>query len=265
MDDEESQLCRNCGANIFSEQVCPSCGNIIATNENIRDKKIQEYEKQLLEDPKNIEILVKKANLHARKEDEIEEIKCFIKVLEINPKHIEATLRIGIAFAYLAHYSETLKEGVREDLKTAGIPFTDPQLYEDAASYYDKVLEIEPNQFDALYHKGRLYAMMDEDEDALVFFDKALQIDSQNASLLFDIAHLHYLTPDYGESIKWLEKVLEIKPEEKQALDLIIYSLYFKQRFGDVVHYCDKLLKIDPDDITAKDHKKHALEAMSNK
>jgi len=264
LDEDETPYCLNCGAVIFSERVCPSCGTDIATNENIRDKKIQEYEEQLLKDPNNTEILLKKANLLARKGDVISEIKCFKKILEIEPNNVDAWLRTGIAFAYLANTSETYKPQVLEDLKNAGISIFHPQLFEDAAMYFDKVFDFEPDNFDALYHKGRLHSRLDQNKYALVLFERAFEIDPQHVRLLFDIAHLHYRTKNYEKTIEWLEKVLEINPIHKQALDIIILSLYFKQRYTDVIHYCDKLLEFDPDDHSAKEHKKHALEALSS-
>jgi len=74
-----------------------------------------------------------------------------------------------------------------ELLLNAGDKFSKLQRFEEAISYYDKVLEIEPNHVDALYKKGSVLYDQDNYYDAMSYFDKVLQIDPYHGPALIKI------------------------------------------------------------------------------
>ena len=52
--------------------------------------------------------------------------------------------------------------------------------YDKAISYYDQILEVEPNHIPTLNNKGTALAQLDKLEEALLYFDKVLEIDPNN-------------------------------------------------------------------------------------
>ena len=53
--------------------------------------------------------------------------------------------------------------------------------YEEAIVYFDKALEIDPNDTMALYNKGTALLALGRSEEAIVCFDKAIQINPLDA------------------------------------------------------------------------------------
>jgi tetratricopeptide (TPR) repeat protein len=52
--------------------------------------------------------------------------------------------------------------------------------YQQAITYFDKALEINPNYAYALAHKGDALSNLDQYQQAITYFDKALTIDPNN-------------------------------------------------------------------------------------
>ncbi|WKT58567.1 tetratricopeptide repeat protein [Candidatus Nitrosotenuis chungbukensis] len=56
--------------------------------------------------------------------------------------------------------------------------------HNDALTYFDKALTINPNNVEALHQKGLLYASFNSHNDALTYFDKALSINQNHFDTL---------------------------------------------------------------------------------
>jgi len=80
--------------------------------------------------------------------------------------------------------------------------------YEEAISYFDQVLEIEPNNLDALYNKGNNLSQLEKFEEAIPYYVKVLNLDpkKQIAKLKLEHALMEITSYRYG----FLDGVLEI-------------------------------------------------------
>jgi len=56
--------------------------------------------------------------------------------------------------------------------------------YEEAITYYDKVLEIDPKDIDALNNKGDALYDLDRYNEAIQYYDKVLEIDPKDIDAL---------------------------------------------------------------------------------
>ena len=88
-----------------------------------------------------------------------------------------------------------------------GITLVSEERYEEAIKYYDKILEINPNNVKALANKGITFAYLQEYEDALIMIDKALLLDPDNEFVKGEKAHFLSGTP----TISAHDSVYEIK------------------------------------------------------
>ena len=90
-----------------------------------------------------------------------EDLKCYDKALELDPKNFHTWHNKGIALDELCRHEEALK-------------------------CWDKILELEPKNTEALYCKGTTFGKLKKYEEAIKYYDKALEIDPKDADALFN-------------------------------------------------------------------------------
>jgi tetratricopeptide (TPR) repeat protein len=90
--------------------------------------------------------------------------------------------------------------------------------YEQAITYYDKALGLDPNNVHAL--SGRAYALseLNRYEEAISAYDKALTIDPTNVTLLHSKAYLLSYLGEYNEALEVYDRILAIEPDNVDAL-----------------------------------------------
>ena len=52
-------------------------------------------------------------------------------------------------------------------------------------AYYDKAIEINPQNADAHYNKAQALSTLQRYEEALPYYDKAIELDSENVDALY--------------------------------------------------------------------------------
>jgi len=82
---------------------------------------------------------------------------------------------------------------------------------------YQKVLDLEPGNADALRSKGFLYRCIGRFDEAMQLTKKSLTLDPIKPSTYFNLGQLLYHTNHFGEAIVNYKKVLELNPEFPRA------------------------------------------------
>jgi tetratricopeptide (TPR) repeat protein len=140
-------------------------------------------------------------------------------------------------------------ENSKELWNEEGRVFFEQENYEEAIRCYDKVLEIDPEDMEALYNKA--YALDRSDIflgslEAIFWFDKALALDpeykkkkyNQNASTSNKLGN-------YLEAITWSEEALKIDPECTEALNNKAVALSNLGCYSEAMLWFDKALEVD--------------------
>ena len=76
--------------------------------------------------------------------------------------------------------------GVSNNFHEKGNALLDAGKYENAISYYDKILTLNSSDLSALNNKGTALNYMGKNQDALTQYDKALAIDPNNIDALYN-------------------------------------------------------------------------------
>jgi len=71
---------------------------------------------------------------------------------------------------------------------------------------------------DFMVYKGGQYLKMFNYEEAITFFDKALELEPNNVEALYQKANAFSALEKYNEAIEYYEKVLNIEPENQNAI-----------------------------------------------
>jgi len=111
----------------------------------------------------------------------------------------------------------------------------------EAISYFDQILEIDPNNIDAMNNKGGILLEQDKIKEAVLYFDKILEIDPNNPTALTNkglaFARLHRVE----EAISYFYKALEFDPNRdftKYNLDEVIDSWYVRaDGYAEIIVY----------------------------
>ena len=274
------------------------------------NKAIKYFDKVLAVEPNNTRALANKAigllNLGEREEA----ISVVNSILEIDPQHVDALvikgdelLRNGQLEEGYSVYETVLE--IKENNSKAHSAFGDKLSalgkFDEALMHYkialenfpegldfegksfaEKVLEMEPDNIDALNSKGKSLVHLgrseegftviveDELDSAILLFDKVLEKDPENSEALFNkgrtIVQKSYLVKDnleketmFEEGLDQVRKVLEMDPNHVGSLNYLGDRLVGLNKTQEGMQYLDKALQIDPDDIHTQFAKASAL------
>jgi tetratricopeptide (TPR) repeat protein len=90
-----------------------------------------------------------------------------------------------------------------------------------------------------------------EYKESLVYFNKALELRPENAANWFERGSAYYEMGDFTAAIRDYDRVLEIDPGNPNALCNIGLSLYYLDRYNDSLHYFEEAISINPVHVTA--------------
>jgi tetratricopeptide (TPR) repeat protein len=91
--------------------------------------------------------------------------------------------------------SEAGNQSIVETLNDKGDSLNDLGRYEEAITYYDKALSIEPNDILALSNKGIALDDLGNYTEAIEYYDRSLEIDPS----LSEVTHLSLPGKEAGE------------------------------------------------------------------
>lgn len=91
--------------------------------------------------------------------------------------------------------------------------------YTEAIPYFDRALEIDPNNKFAFDGKGNALYGLGNDTQAIQYFDKALAVDPNFKQALYDKGFTLYGLDNYTQAIKYYNKALSIDPNYIDALN----------------------------------------------
>jgi len=81
--------------------------------------------------------------------------------------------------------------------------------YQEAAVAYQKILEQEPNNVEALNQVGIAYQQLHQDDLARRFYKRALKVDGKSLPALNNLGSLEHGAGRYGKAIKYYKKAIK--------------------------------------------------------
>jgi len=109
-----------------------------------------------------------------------------------------------------------------------GIKSLQAGILTEAISYFDKVLEIDPNHIGSLSNKGATLAQLGYADEAISYFDKVLEIDPNHLPALYTKGNILFKLDQLNASLIYFDKVLEIDPNHPDAIQKR-YEIFQKQ------------------------------------
>jgi tetratricopeptide (TPR) repeat protein len=137
------------------------------------------------------------------------------------------------------------------ELFNKGMEMEHANDFPKALSYFDKILETDPNNVKTLIEKSNTLYSLGKNKEALDVLNKTLEIEPNNVSALVNKGIILTIAGKYDEASKYINKTLEIEPNNVRALtdQGIIFSI--KHKYRDAIVVLNKALSIDPTNLDA--------------
>ena len=123
--------------------------------------------------------------------------------------------------------------------------------YNESFSYFEKILEIEPNHLDALNNIGGLHSTLGKHDEAITYFDRVLEIEPNSVGTLVNKGSSLGSLGEYDDAIFYLDKALEIEPNNTNALINKATVLVDQGNLDDAIFFLDIVLENEPKNIDA--------------
>jgi len=162
----------------------------------------------------------------------------------------ESVTQYDLAMSYFDRVLEIEPDNLKA-LNAKGVISAKIEKYDDALSYFDKILEIEPDNVDVLNNKIALFLELGKQENAMQHIDRVLEVEPDNVQALYTKAEIHIEKKDYGQALSYLDRVLQIEPDNLQALNAKGSLFQVQGEYEKALTFFDRILEIDPDYVAA--------------
>jgi tetratricopeptide (TPR) repeat protein len=118
--------------------------------------------------------------------------------------------------------------------------------HSEAIKYFQKALEINPDDTQALNNLGLTFTQLGKLDEAMSYFNDSLKKNPNNLSALSNIATSYIALGKIKEGINYYDKILSIYPNDVFSLHGKASALYRLGKHDESLEPCNKALKLNP-------------------
>jgi tetratricopeptide (TPR) repeat protein len=116
-------------------------------------------------------------------------------------------------------------------------------LYSDAASVFERIIDISGPEHDALINLALAYKYTDRQDDAIRCNKHALEIQPDSLHALTNLGHLYFETDDVDNAILVYQRALDLEPDALDVSLRLATSYLYQGKANECVALCDLLLE----------------------
>ena len=124
-------------------------------------------------------------------------------------------------------------------------------LSNKAIEIYQKVVELNPSDYDAYRNMGNSYSLKDEDDKAIEYYQKAIEINPKNDKAYNGMGNSYSFKDEDDKAIGYYQKAIELNPKNDNAYNGMGNSYNDKGEYDKAIEYYKKALEINPKNDTA--------------
>lgn len=115
--------------------------------------------------------------------------------------------------------------------------------YSDAASVFERIIDISGPDHDALINLSLAYKYTDRQDDAIRCNKHALEIQSNSLHALTNLGHLYFETGDVDNAIAVYQRAHDMEPDALDVSLRLASSYLYQGKANECVALCDRLLE----------------------
>ena len=178
-------------------------------------------------------------------------VQAFEKCLQIDPKNMEARLKLAELYLYIKGYPKALEyanDALRLDKRQAKAYFIKGFVYKEthdtasAISSFETVIELQPENYDALIQLGNLCAARNM-KAAEQYYNNALHLSPRSTEALYDRGLYYQNSGQLEKAIADYQTLLNIDPKYADAyFNMGFIDLVLKKEYrASIIHFSDAI------------------------
>lgn len=184
---------------------------------------IEEFEKALLLDPLNINVLNSLGVCYGESGSLSRAAESFEKALAIAPDEVMAVYNAGLVYRLMDHK-------------------------EKALDYFSKAGEMAPDIFEILFESGKIHLENQDYEKAETVFQKARAMRPESATVLRYMGECYVGTDQTDKAIDTYKKAIKLNPNDAAALSALGYLFDRKNENPEIaLMFCQKSVEFVPE------------------
>ncbi|REJ82264.1 MAG: tetratricopeptide repeat protein [Bacteroidetes bacterium] len=201
-------------------------------------------------------------------------VKAYESCLKLDPKNIEANLKLAEIYFYLKAYTKSVtysNEVLKLDQRMAKPYFLKGFVYKEsgdtvrAISSFQTVTELEPENYDAHHQLGIIHAAKG-DKLALQYYNNALKVRPNSTEALYNRGLFFQEHSDFDKAIADYQSILKIDPSYTDAYyNQGFIALVNRKDYKTAIDFFSKVVQIDQNYIEAFYNRGLAHEYAGNK
>ena len=119
--------------------------------------------------------------------------------------------------------------------------------YEEALEYADRILDIDPSNFDATLLKSDLLISLERYDEAKEYLDEAYEMNPDFGHVWYIKGQIESKDSNYEEAVKCYKKAIELEPASTAYLYDLGINLLLLGKKDEAKHYLKNILDLSPD------------------
>jgi tetratricopeptide (TPR) repeat protein len=232
------------------------------------------YRRALAASPKSASLMNNFGNHLVATGQLTEARKIFLEVLALNPGRINANVQLATIALRQKAPSEALRyldklPGEAQQLPSVaslmGVAFSSTKQYSKAEACFERVVNAQPDNFQALYDLGLAASHAGHKERARAVLEKALEQQPGNVDVQYDLAAVNAELKNKDVALEMLARAAQQAPERADIQALIAHISADLGYFGDAVEAWERYMKLAPNDDSGRREHGFAEAALGEK
>ncbi|MDO4550671.1 MAG: tetratricopeptide repeat protein [Planctomycetia bacterium] len=176
-------------------------------------------------------------------------------IIACAPDFAEAYYDCGVGLQIMERYDDAMEVfqkrlEISPDFDTfmmMAMMYEYQQNYEKVAEFYEKALEMDPQNLMAIESHGAACMELGRFNDALQDFQYILSVDPENSEALYGRGSTFFRMGKISEAKTDLQKVISLDPKSAVAWSMLGQISLYQEEYLPAIRFFDKALEADPD------------------
>lgn len=137
------------------------------------------------------------------------------------------------------------------------------ELFQKAIPYYQRAIEILPENTEALYNAGVTYYGVGDRENALKMYVQALKVSPDYTNAANNAGVIYFERGEYENAKKYFEQALQYQPNNSDALGNIGAINHNQKNYEEAIKYYNRALAVNPMNQNVRENLEKAKNSLA--